>query len=127
MKKSILFLLFFFSLICLSGYAASMPETSRDIKLQVERSNTPILKSSIASIPIEASIEGTIVSVSFLSDLNATVRITNIETGDVVYECAYSATALSILPVSLDGEDLGEYKIEICYEDTVVYGEFVLC
>lgn len=105
-----------------------MPETSRDIKLQVERSNTPILKSSISFIiPVEASIEGTIVSVSFLSDLDVTVRITNVDTGEAVYECAYSATAFSILPVTLDGEDLGEYKIEICYEDTVVYGEFVLC
>lgn len=105
-----------------------MPETSRDIKLQVERSNTPILKSTISSaIPIEASIEGTILSVSFLLDLNATIRITSLETGEVVYECAYSATPLSILPVSLDGEDLGKYKIEICYGDAVVYGEFVLC
>ncbi|WP_159431311.1 DUF3244 domain-containing protein [Bacteroides ihuae] len=124
MKKNILILL---SIICLNANAASMPETSRDIKLQVERSNTPILRSGILSIPVEASIDGTIVSVSFLSDLNATVRITSIETGKIVYEYAYSAIALSVLPISLDCEDLGDYKIEICYEDTVVYGEFVLC
>jgi len=125
MKKNIL--IFLSIIICLSANAASISETSRDIKLQVEKSGTPILKNSILPIPVEASIEGNVVSVSFLFDLNATVRITSVETGKVIYEYAYSAIALSVLPISLEGEDLGDYKIEISYEDTVVYGEFVLC
>ena len=125
MKKNIL--IFLSIIICLSANAASISETSRDIKLQVEKSGTPILKNSILPIPVEASIEGNVVSVSFLFDLNATVRITSVETGKVIYEYAYSAIALSVLPISLEGEDLGDYKIEISYENTVVYGEFVLC
>lgn len=124
MKKNIL--IFLSIIICLSANAASISETSRDIKLQVEKSGTPILKNSILPIPVEASIEGNVVSVSFLFDLNATVRITSVETGKVIYEYEYSAIALSVLPISLEGEDLGDYKIEISYEGTVVYGEFVL-
>ncbi|WP_321481279.1 DUF3244 domain-containing protein [uncultured Bacteroides sp.] len=125
MKRSILFWGFSFCVFFfMSG--ATAPQRSRDIELQVEKSDGPVIN-AIGLIPFAASIEDETVSVFFLKNENATVRIINTTTGEVVRECVYSATILSTLPISLEGEECGEYKLDICSGNTTYFGIFVLC
>lgn len=62
-------------------------------------------------------------SLDFESDFKIT--ITNISTGEVVYEQAYNASTKHIT-IDLGIEETGEYKIELSSANWLLYGDFSL-
>jgi len=80
----------------------------------------------LLSEPIAATIDGSLVEVySQLTIESLTVTITN-KLGQVVYSNSSYIDEITVLPISLTGNNIGEYNIEIRYSDVVLIGKFYL-
>ena len=125
MKKSL-----FISLCCSFFLVSSLfAETysSASINLQAGRDKS-VRPTSVGEtvIPIAATIDVDLVTLSFSSNLgNSTVTIEN-SLGEVVYENTLNAQAGTILPISLAGSGSDTYYIEINSGSKKWFGEFDL-
>jgi len=125
MKKS-LFIALCCSLFLVSSLSAET-YSSASINLQAGRDKSFRPTSVVeTAIPITATIDVDLVTLSFTSNLgNATVTIEN-SLGEVVYENTLNAQAGTILPISLVGSGSDTYYIEINSGSKKWFGEFDL-
>lgn len=129
MKKLVLFTLILFSLSAMKIHSTELPREAKDIYLKKTQGNIqpPVVSlNELLSEPIAATIDGSLVEVySQLSIESLTVTITN-KLGQVVYSSSSYIDEITVLPISLTGNNSGEYNIEICYNDVVLIGKFYL-
>ena len=125
MKKSLFIALCCSFFLVSSLYAETY--TSESIALQAGRDKSFRPTSVVeTAIPITATIDVDLVTLSFTSNLgNATVTIEN-SLGEVVYENTLNAQAGTILPISLAGSGSDTYYIEINSGSKKWFGEFDL-
>ena len=84
----------------------------------------PVARSIIIQ-PASAYINNDIVTVVFNKDLpSASITITNVSTGAVVYSETYSMPTL--ITINVSAENSGEYQIEIVSDEIRLSGYFTL-
>ncbi|MFR5759412.1 MAG: DUF3244 domain-containing protein [Bacteroides cellulosilyticus] len=84
----------------------------------------PIARSIIIQ-PASAYVNSDIVTVVFNKDLpSASITITNVSTGAVVYSEIYSMPTL--ITINVSAENSGEYQIEIVSDEIRLSGYFTL-
>lgn len=84
----------------------------------------PITRSIIIQ-PASAYVDSDIVTVVFNKDLpSASITITNVSTGAVVYSETYSMPTL--ITINVSAENSGEYQIEIVSDEIRLSGYFTL-
>ena len=84
----------------------------------------PIARSIIIQ-PASAYVDSDIVTVVFNKDLpSASITITNVSTGAVVYSETYSMPTL--ITINVSAENSGEYQIEIVSDEIRLSGYFTL-
>lgn len=105
--------------------AAQATSTERDIIID-DAKGKPIRPKSLQVFPITASISNGVVRVQFTDALNVNVVVTSLEDGTVVYSETVDSAVTSTLMIDLSTQPPGEYRIVFTYDDTMLYGEFVL-
>ncbi len=120
----------FIALCCSFFFVSSLYAKTYDsnlINLQASRDKSFRPTSVVeTAIPITATIDVDLVTLSFTSNLgNATVTIEN-SLGEVVYENTLNAQDGTILPISLAGSESDTYYIEINSGSKKWFGEFDL-
>ena len=101
-------------------------DDEREIPLDPVGSNEggPIARSIIIQ-PASAYVNSDIVTVVFNKDLpSASITITNVSTGAVVYSEIYSMPTL--ITINVSAENSGEYQIEIVSDEIRLSGYFTL-
>lgn len=119
--KLLLFLLYIMLPQFSMGIWGMELKVSKQIELKGKKTND-----SHRSIPIlpTASVDGSLLSIDFLSIVDfATITIRNAETNEIVYSSTYSS--VKKIMIDLEGENKGKYALELCYDETIVLGEFV--
>ena len=88
---------------------------------------TTSLTSSVQEIAPTAFLVGDAVAVNFASSTsNASIIVTNAETGEVVHHELFSCSTPTTVMIQLDGCDPGLYYIDITTTSTIYNGEFTL-
>ncbi len=126
MKKGILLTLFSLSFIVEDNYGINtIGETEKTITLKRGELHQVEPKSvGVVYLPIHATIDETIIEISFDSNIqDLTIYIEN-EQGEIVYDNTLSVLDSTILPISIEGYNSGYYVIEIKYGNTTLYGKF---
>lgn len=81
--------------------------------------------SSLNACPPTAFIDGSLLSVDFLSAVtSAAVTVRNSATGEIVYSSV--EMNVTTLRIDLTGKSAGEYSLEIGIGDTILSGDFLL-
>lgn len=107
--------------------------TLRDIQLRATARLSPrgmrtsSLKSSVKEIAPAVFLTGESLAANFASSIsNASIVVTNVETGEVVHHELFSCKTPTTVMILLDGCDSGLYSIEITTTSTIYNGEFTL-
>lgn len=110
MKKVFMFV----AMLCctLSGFAEETP-----IKLEKKERPDP---RSLVQLPT-ASIDGQVLTISFVSSATFEISVVDDASGAVVYMGAYSGQSAVI---TLPNLSVGEYELEIEQDDNIYIGEF---
>lgn len=96
-------------------------------RLSPRSMRTTSLKSSVTEIAPTAFLVGDAVAVNFASSTsNASIVVTNAETGEVVHHELFSCSTPTTVLIQLDGCDPGLYYIEMTTSSSTHEGEFVL-
>ena len=99
-------------------------DDEREIPLDPSKEGGPIARSIIIQ-PASAYVNSDIVTVVFNKDLpSASITITNVSTGAVVYSEIYSMPTL--ITINVSAENSGEYQIEIVSDEIRLSGYFTL-
>lgn len=116
MKKVII--LFVCMFVTFSGF--SKTSNSRDIHLRARDADQEALRSIL---PVRATLDENTIQIEFFdSPENVVVKITD-ATGKEILTSAYSSPRLVQLQVN---QDVNDYVMEIIYDETCLYGEFVI-
>lgn len=107
--------------------------TLREIKLKATTRISPrtmrttTLSSSVQEIAPTTYLVGNAVAVNFASSAsNASIVVTNAETGEVVHHELFSCSGPTTVIVELNGCDTGLYDVDITTNSTTYNGGFVL-
>lgn len=131
MKKVLLLALLVFNISVMNSFGIEVPKDVKDIVLKNKGNNpiNPLMASAdnlLTVNSIAATIDGSLVQIySEITIENLTVIITN-NLGQVVYSNSSYIDGITALPISLAGNNSGEYTIEILYSDVDLVGEFYL-
>lgn len=129
MKRLVLFTLILFSMSLMKIYSIELPRELKDIYLKRTQGNIKppaVLLYEFLDEPIAATIDGSQLEVySQITIESLTVTITN-KLGQVVYSNSSYIDEITVLPISLAGNNSGEYYIEIWYNDVALVGKFDL-
>lgn len=131
MKKVLLLALLVFNISVMNSFGIEVPKDVKDIVLKNKGNNpiNPLMASAdnlLTVNSIAATIDGSLVQIySEITIENLTVIITN-NLGQVVYSNSSYIDGTTALPISLAGNNSGEYTIEILYSDVDLVGEFYL-
>lgn len=132
MKKILaMVLLVFISL--LHSYACAQSELGfvialkRDYPYGVKHPEKDKIVRSPAMLPAMAVVSNMIVTVSFSQPVaNATIMITNTDTGEVLYVNEYISPNCVEVPLDAGWESSAGYRIDIISDAWTLYGEFIL-
>jgi len=136
MRLKILLLLSLFAFLAmdLNSKQLEAEATLREIHLKATsrlspRGNmrTTSLTASVKEIAPATYMVGNAVAVNFVSKAsNASIIVTNSETGEVVHYELFSCSTPTTILVQLEGCETGLYYIDISTSSTVYNGEFIL-
>ena len=135
MRTKILLLLSLFAFLAMDVNSKQLETeaTLREIQLKATPRISPramrstSLKSSVQEIAPVTYLIGEAIAVNFASSTsNASIVVTNAETGEVVHHELFSCSVPTTVLIQLDGCESGEYYFEITTNSTVYNGEFIL-
>jgi len=141
MKNLILLTLFLLGFTVQHSYAkVTKTETVRSILLKKGEGNPvePKIAAEVPSLSLEGSksfgayssiyttIDEALVEITFDSDIQDLNILIKDKQGAIVYNNTFSVSASTILPISLEGYDSGDYVIEFTYGSTFLSGNFTL-
>lgn len=135
MRTKILLLLSLFAFLAMDVNSKQMETeaTLRDIQLRATARLSPrsmrttSLTSSVKEIAPAVFLVGEAVAVNFASSTsNASIVVTNAETGEVVHHELFSCSTPTTVMIQLDGCNPGLYYIDITTTSTIYNGEFTL-
>lgn len=118
--KLLFFLLLVLSLQVNNSINAMVMKTRTQITLKTKSIPSP---RSIQVFP-NAFIDGRLLSIelpSVVTSVTATVK--DAGTGEIIYSSVYSD--VKEIMINLNGENTGKYTLELCFDETIVLGEFV--
>lgn len=110
-----------FLLILVMNLSANTLEANREIELKTNR--TKILR-SLPVLPVSAYLNGSTIYINFIQNVNIiSMSIMNVDSGEVIYFDDQQAS--QNICISLSGEEVGNYRLEINIDNGVIWGEFV--
>ncbi|NDV80546.1 DUF3244 domain-containing protein [Bacteroides sp. 51] len=135
MRTKFLLLLSLFAFLAMDANSKQMETetTLREIQIKATARLSPrsmrttSLTSSVQEIAPAVFLVGDAVAVNFASSTsNASIVVTNAETGEVVHHELFSCSAPTTVMIQLDGCEPGLYYVDITTTSTIYNGEFTL-